>query len=187
MRVLIAVPIVLLALAAAGCGSGDGDGVTAGAASSTTGTGTGGPDRAPSPGTSAASPAVPGQSVECGELPDALGAGRNAALFADPGAGGTVDCAEAHGVMTEFFLRAPRRTGGDRGSLAVRGWTCRYESGPAGTWLSSCRKEDREMHTEYPSDPDTGPGPSDGPDSSQLPSLPGDPSGPVGEPSTEEL
>lgn len=181
MRSLITVPTVLLALAAAGCADGD-----------DSGTGTGpGPQR-----TGEGSPGVPGQPVSCGRLKDALGQEGDVALYADPGAGGTVPCAQARDVMTEFFLRAPREAGDDRGTLSVRGWFCHYESGPTGTWISACSKDEREMHTEEADDQGTGPdapgGPTgpdepDAPDGSQLPPLPGDPSAPMDDPSTEEL
>ncbi|UZJ32423.1 hypothetical protein [Streptomyces endophytica] len=181
MRRLITVPTVLLALTAAGCADEDGDGTR----SSSTGPG---PQR-----TGEGSPAVPGQPVSCGRLHDALGQEGDVALYADPTAAGTVPCAEARGVMTEFFLRAPREAGDDRGTLSVRGWFCHYESGPTGTWISACSKNEREMHTEEADDQDTGPdapgGPDepDAPDGSQLPPLPGDPSAPMDDPSTEEL
>lgn len=180
MRRLIAVPTVLLALAAVGCGeAGGGEGTST--ASSSSGTGTGpGPQRS-GPGSEGPSPTVPGQSVSCGEIKDALGKKGDVALFADPGAGGTVGCAEARDVMSEFFVRAPREAGDDRGTLAVRGWFCQFESGPTGTWITTCRKDKREMHTEEPSDE---PG---APDGSQLPTLPIEPSDPMDEPSTEEL
>ncbi|UKY48837.1 hypothetical protein [Streptomyces inhibens] len=185
MRRLIAVPTVLLALAAAGCGEGD---ATTGASASAAGEGrTPGPQRS-GPGT--ASPTVPGQPMDCGVLPDALGTAGDVALYADPGAGGTVGCVEARGVMSEFFLRAPREARDDRGTLSVRGWLCQYESGPTGTWITTCRKDKREMHTEEPSGRNTGPGPSQEPgvpDGSQLPTLPGESSDPMDEPSTEEL
>ncbi|BDM68726.1 hypothetical protein HEK616_22130 [Streptomyces nigrescens] len=181
MRRLIAVPTVLLALTAAGCADGD-DG---GTRSSSTGPG---PRR-----TGEGSPAVPGQPVSCGRLQDALGQEGDVALYADPTAAGTVPCTEARDVMTEFFLRAPREAGDDRGTLSVRGWFCHYESGPTGTWISACSKNKREMHTEEADDQGTGPdapgGPDepDAPDGSQLPPLPGDPSAPMDDPSTEEL
>lgn len=178
MRRLITVPTVLLALAAAGCADGE-DSESRSASSPGTGSGPG-----------EGSPGVPGQPVSCGRLQDALGQEGDVALYADPGAGGTVPCAEARDVMTEFFLRAPREAGDDRGTLSVRGWLCHYESGPTGTWISACSKEEREMHTEEADDQDTGPGGPDGPDapdSSQLPPLPGDPSAPMDDPSTEEL
>ncbi|GGU76199.1 hypothetical protein GCM10010211_47740 [Streptomyces albospinus] len=184
MRRLITVPTVLLALTAAGCGTGeDGEGSTA--ASST-----GGPGGSPGPQSSGggtpdpASPPVPGQPVNCGELADALGRAHSVALFADPGAGGTVGCAEARDVMAEFFLRAPPSRA-NRGALAVRGWLCQYESGPTGTWITSCRKDKREMHTEEQDGGDGGP---DGPPgASQLPSLPDGSSIPREQPSTTEL
>ena len=196
MRRLIAVPTVLLALAAAGCGAGDDADATT---SATTSSGTGaGPDEGdpPDPGDSPApdSSPVPGQPVSCGEIPDALGKARNVALFADPGAGGTVGCEEAHDVMAEFFLRAPQAGGGSEGTLAVRGWFCQYESGPTGTWVTSCRKDTLEMHTEEPSgqtpapDPTEEPGePGESPEESQLPPIPEDPGDPLDEPSNEEL
>ncbi|MGW7487492.1 hypothetical protein [Streptomyces sp. NPDC054786] len=130
MRRLIAVPTVLLALAAAGCGDDGGDPTAA--ASSAPGIGPG-PDRTPGDGPDSASPTVPGQPMDCGELPDALGKAGDVTLFADPGAGGTVGCDEARRVMSEFFVRAPREARDDRGTLAVRGWFCQYESGPTGT------------------------------------------------------
>ncbi|MEU8787548.1 hypothetical protein [Streptomyces sp. NPDC048637] len=187
MRRLIAVPTVLFALAAAGCGDTDGGQDTTAATSSPTGTG---PDRTPDGGPGSASPTVPGQPVNCGELPDALGAEGDVTLFADPGAGGTVGCEEARQVMSEFFVRAPREAQDDRGTLTVRGWLCQYESGPTGTWITTCRKDKREMHTEEPPGGNTVPGPSEEPgvpDGSQLPPLPDEPSDPLDEPSTEEL
>lgn len=184
MRRLIAVPTVLFALAAAGCGSDDDGG---GATTASSGTG-------PSPHSSSQDPdTVPGQPVSCGEIPDALGKTRSVALFADPGAGGTVGCEEAHDVMSEFFLRASQEGGGNPGSLAVRGWVCQYESGPTGTWVTTCRKNNLEMHTEEPSGeqpaPSDRPGNPDGPapDESQLPPLPEETGDPMEEPSTEEL
>lgn len=92
--------------------------------------------------------------------------------------------------MAEFFVRAPKEARDDRGSLAVRGWFCQFESGPTGTWITACRKDDREMHTEEPSGRPTDPAPSEepgSPDGSELPTLPGEPSDPMDEPSTEEL
>ncbi|TJZ44066.1 hypothetical protein FCH28_31140 [Streptomyces piniterrae] len=184
MRRLIAVPTVLFALAAAGCGSDDDGG------ESTAPSRSAGPGSTPDP---ESSPAVPGQPVSCGEISDALGDARDVALFADPGAGGTVGCEEAHDVMSEFFLRAPQEAGGDLGSLAIRGWFCQYESGPTGTWLSTCRKDKLEMHTEAsgeqpaPSDQPGGPEEPDSPEESQLPSLPDETGDPMEEPSTEEL
>lgn len=181
MRRLIAVPTVLLALAAVGCGEAGGEKATT-AASPSSGTGAGpGPQRSGAP-----SPTVPGQPVSCGEIKDALGKKGDVALFADPGAGGTVGCAEAREVMSEFFVRAPREAGDDRGTLAVRGWFCQFESGPTGTWITTCRKDKREMHTEEPAEPG-GPDEPGSPDGSQLPTLPIEPSDPMGEPSTEEL
>ncbi|WP_395372353.1 hypothetical protein OHU45_31935 [Streptomyces tubercidicus] len=183
MRRLIAVPTVLFALAAAGCGDADGGPDTTAATSSPTGAG-------PGDGPGSASPTVPGQSVNCGELPDALGSEGDVTLFADPGAGGTVGCGEARSVMAEFFLRAPREAQDDRATLSVRGWVCQYESGPTGTWITTCRKDKREMHTEEPPGGKTEPGPSGepgDPDESQLPPLPDESSDPLDEPSTEEL
>ncbi|MGW1377422.1 hypothetical protein ACWD6P_24570 [Streptomyces sp. NPDC002446] len=178
MQRLIAVPTVLLALAAAGCGDTEGRGEPV---PSSAGTGTGpGPQRS-APGSAAPSPAVPGQPVSCGEIQNALGEAGDVALYADPGAGGTVGCEEARDVMSEFFVRAPREGDSERGTLAVRGWFCQYESGPTGTWITSCRKDRREMHTEEPAEQ---PGSPDGP---QLPPLPVEPSDPMEEPSTEEL
>ncbi|MFI1306374.1 hypothetical protein [Streptomyces sioyaensis] len=178
MRRLITVPTVLLALAAAGCGDDAGE-ATSGA-SSATGSGPG--------GRGSASPTVPGQPVDCGELADALGSEGDVTLFADAAAGGTVGCAEARKVMSEFFVRAPREAEDDRGTLAVRGWLCQYESGPTGTWVTTCRKDKREMHTEEPSGRHSGPSEQPGePDGSQLPTLPEEPSDPMDEPSTEEL
>lgn len=174
MQRLIAVPTVLLALAAAGCSDAADGGVTT-AVPSSTGTGPG-PPRSGDP-----SPAVPGQPVSCGEIEGALGRAGDVALYADPAAGGTVGCEEARDVMSEFFLRAPREGDSDQGTLAVRGWFCQFESGPTGTWITSCRKDRREMHTEEPA---AQPG---SPDGSQLPSLPIEPSDPLEEPSTEEL
>ncbi|MFB6437663.1 hypothetical protein ACFCVY_12915 [Streptomyces sp. NPDC056411] len=187
MRRLITVPTVLLALAAAGCGEAD-EGGAASAGASSGGSGPG-PQRS-GPGTAA--PPVPGQPVKCGVLKDALGEKGDVTLFADPDAGGTVGCAEARNVMSEFFLRAPREASDDRGTLTVRGWLCQYESGPTGTWITSCHKDRREMHTEEPSGSDSGPGSEEpggpgAPGESQLPTLPGEPSGPLDEPSTEEL
>ncbi|QHC22322.1 hypothetical protein [Streptomyces sp. GS7] len=184
MRRLIIAPTMLLALTAAGCGTGE-DGETSTAASSAGEPG-GGPgpqssgDGTPDP----ASPTVPGQPVSCGEIADALGRAHGVALFADPGAGGTVGCTEAHDVMAEFFLRAPPSRA-NRGALAVRGWLCQYESGPTGTWITSCRKDKREMHTEEPTGRDGGPGGPPG--ASQLPSLPDDSVTPVARPSTTAL
>ncbi|MFG2289328.1 hypothetical protein ACGFOU_25060 [Streptomyces sp. NPDC048595] len=176
MRRLIALPTVLFALAAAGCADAQ-DGGAGTAVPSSAGTGAGpGPD---DPGVP--SPAVPGQPVSCGTIKDALGAAGDVALYADPGAGGTVGCTEARDVMKEFLLRAPREGDSDQGTLAVRGWFCQYESGPTGTWITSCRKDRREMHTEEPA------GSPDSPGSSQLPTLPEEPSDPLEEPSTEEL
>jgi hypothetical protein len=175
MRRLIALPTVLLALAAAGC-----SGATAGADLTTA---------ASSPGSNAprSSPGVPGQPVDCGEIPDALGASHSVALFADPTSGGTVGCEEAHDVMSEFFQRVPQQNGETEGTLSVRGWLCQYESGPVGTWITSCHKDNLEMHTEAPAGsapPTDQPG---SPDESQLPSIPDEPSDPMEEPSTEEL
>lgn len=179
MRRLIAVPTVLLALAATSCGDGEAFKFAADPSAPASG-------RSPAP--SGASPTIPGQPVDCGEMPDALGDARSVTLFADPGADGTVGCEEAHDVMSDFFLRAPPESGGTEGSLSVRGWQCQYESGPTGTWVSSCRKDRREMHTEETSQ---GPGaPSDQPDTpdeSRLPPLPEDSQDPMEEPSTEEL
>ncbi|MFI9048776.1 hypothetical protein [Streptomyces sp. NPDC053427] len=211
MRRLIAVPTVLLALTAAGCGSGDEsrERPNGGAGSG----GSHGEGRSPEaePPSSGPSAGVPGQPVRCGEIPDALGDSRSVALFADPGADGTVGCGEAHDVMAEFFLRAPQLDGEKPGSLTVRGWFCRYESGPTGTWISICGKDRLEMHTEEASGEDSGPDASAGPedpgesqqpggpedpgeseepgipDDSQLPGLPDQPSDPMDEPSTEEL
>lgn len=122
--------------------------------------------------------------MNCGELPDALGPEGDVTLFADPGAGGTVGCGEARAVMSEFFVRAPRDARDDRATLSVRGWVCQYESGPTGTWITTCRKAKREMHTEEPPGASTEePG---APDESELPPLP-DESDPMDEPSTEEL
>ncbi|MFJ6751763.1 MULTISPECIES: hypothetical protein [unclassified Streptomyces] len=183
MRRLIAMPTVLLALAAAGCSGGP-----AGADLTTAASSPGGapdpPGGSSSPGSS---PGVPGQPVACGEIPDALGDSRSVALFADPGSGGTVGCEEAHDVMSEFFLRAPQQSGETEGTLAVRGWFCQYESGPTGTWITTCRKDTLEMHTEEPpgsEPPSEEPG---APDESELPSIPDEPTDPLEEPSTEEL
>ncbi|QIK09941.1 hypothetical protein G7Z12_31650 [Streptomyces sp. ID38640] len=181
MRRLIAVPTVLFALAAAGCGDAGGGQDTTAARSSPTGAG---PDRTPDGGPGSASPTVPGQPVDCGELADALGAEGDVTLYADPGAGGTVACGEARQVMSEFFLRAPREAQDDRGTLSVRGWFCQYESGPTGTWITTCRKDKREMHTEEPPSSTEEPG---SPEGSQLPPLPDESSDPLEEPSTEEL
>ncbi|MEV0372092.1 hypothetical protein AB0I10_20055 [Streptomyces sp. NPDC050636] len=193
MRRLIAVPTVLFALAAAGCGTDD-DGGEATTASPSTGTGTGpSPSRSTgqgsTPGPDSSPPADPGQPVSCGEIPDALGNARNVTLFADPGADGTVGCEEAHDVMSEFFVRASQEGDGNPGSLAVRGWFCQYESGPTGTWITTCRKDKLEMHTEEPpgSGPSDQPGSPYGPDESQLPPLPEETGDPMEEPSTEEL
>ncbi|MFG2136490.1 hypothetical protein [Streptomyces sp. NPDC048650] len=182
MRRLFAVPTVLLALAA-GCAGPDERGEQPAGGTAPGGSRTGSPSSEPSAG-------VPGQPVSCGEIPDALGKAKSVALFADPGAGGTVGCEEAHDVMAEFFLRAPQQDGESPGSVAVRGWFCRYESGPTGTWISTCGKDRREMHTEEPSGADTGPqGPDDPgvPEGSQLPSLPEETGDPMDEPSNEEL
>ncbi|MGW2632568.1 hypothetical protein ACWC2K_24975 [Streptomyces chattanoogensis] len=187
MRRLITVPTVLLALAAAGCGSGDereGRPTGGAAPSGSSGAGTGPEADPPSSGPTAN---VPGQPVSCGEIPDALGREGDVALFADPGAQGTVGCEEAHDVMSEFFLRAPQEEGEQPGSLAVHGWFCRYESGPTGTWISTCSKDELEMHTEEPAGEDTAPEEPGGPDESQLPGLPEGPGDPMDEPSTEEL
>ncbi|MFE1176723.1 hypothetical protein [Streptomyces sp. NPDC058773] len=184
MRRLMTVPTVLFALAAAGCGSADGGPGTTATTSSPT------PDRRPDGGPGSGSPTVPGQPVNCGELPDALGTEGDVTLFADPGAGGTVGCGEARSVMSEFFVRAPREARDDRATLSVRGWLCRYESGPTGTWITTCGKDKREMHTEEPPGGNTVPGPSDepgAPDESELPPLPDGSSDPLEEPSTEEL
>ncbi|MGW1838255.1 hypothetical protein [Streptomyces sp. BBFR2] len=183
MRRLLAVPTVLLALAAAACSGGERSADTAAAR-------TRAPGQAPSP--SGTAPTVPGQSVECGQIRDALGTAHDVALYADPGADGTVGCEEAHDVMADFFRRAPQDGEDTAASLAVRGWLCRYEGGPTGTWVSSCRKDRLEMHTEEPdSPPSDEPGsPSDepgSPDESRLPPLPDESSTPVDEPSTEEL
>ncbi|MCB5909479.1 hypothetical protein [Streptomyces pinistramenti] len=181
MRRLIAVPTVLLALAAAGC--------TGGRATDTSAAASDGPG-AQNPSSAGPTPTIPGRPVDCGEIRDALGTAESVTLFADPGAGGTVKCEEAHDVMADFFRRAPQDSGDDPGSLAVRGWLCQYESGPTGTWISSCHKNRLEMHTEEASGEGTGPGSSDepsAPDESRLPPLPDEPSSPMDEPSTEEL
>ncbi|MFJ9852535.1 hypothetical protein [Streptomyces sp. NPDC101150] len=209
MRRLIAVPTVLLALTSAGCGSGDESGQRPNGGAGTSGSQGEGPGAGPP--SSGPSAGVPGQPVRCGEISDALGDSRSVALFADPGTGGTVDCAEAHDVMAEFFVRAPQQDGERPGSLTVRGWLCRYESGPTGTWISTCGKGELEMHTEEASGQGAGPdastapeepvGPEEPgesadpgeseapgiPDESQLPSLPDEPNDPMDEPSTEEL
>ncbi|MFG2227604.1 hypothetical protein [Streptomyces sp. NPDC048644] len=185
MRRLIAVPTVLLALAAAGCTGGR----TADApAAVSEGSGAPSPSSPGAPRSAGPTPTVPGQPVDCGEIRDALGTSESVTLFADPGADGTVGCEEAHDVMADFFERAPQDSGDDAGTLAVRGWFCRYESGPTGTWISSCHKDRLEMHTEEPSGDGTDPSdePS-APDESQLPPLPDEPSSPMDEPSTEEL
>ncbi|GAU67346.1 hypothetical protein SSP35_04_04340 [Streptomyces sp. NBRC 110611] len=180
MRRLIVVPTVLLGLAASACGAaGEGEGPAAGSPSGGSGT-VPDPQRS-DPGTDG-SPAVPGQPVGCGEIKGALGAAGDVSLYADPGADGTVECPEARDVMTEFFLRAPPGSGGGPAELSVRGWLCRYDSGPTGTWITACRSGRREMHTEQPAGPDA---PDDS--GSQLPTLPGEPSLPMDEPSTEEL
>ncbi|ARF54221.1 hypothetical protein [Streptomyces gilvosporeus] len=188
MRRLIAVPTVLLALAAAGCGSGNDSGERpTGGAGGSRGEG---PSPGASPPPSGPSAPVPGQPMSCGTIHDALGVARDVALFADPGADGMVGCAEAQDVMSEFFLRARRHHGEDPGSVSVRGWVCQYESGPTGTWISTCGKNELEMHTEDPSDEDSGPDSSTGPDDpgeSQLPSIPDEPSDPMDQPSNEEL
>ncbi|GES33352.1 hypothetical protein AB0G60_16345 [Streptomyces angustmyceticus] len=184
MHRLIAVPTALLALAAASCGDTDGGRDPTAAASSAAGTAPG-PDETLGEDPGSASPTVPGQPMNCGDLRDALGKAGDVTLYADPAAGGTVECGEARRVMSEFFLRVPHEGRDDRGTLAVRGWFCQYESGPTGTWITTCRKGEREMHTEEPTDQPSGePG---GPDGSQLPTLPGAPSDPMDEPSTEEL
>ncbi|MFE7316962.1 hypothetical protein ACFU7T_28260 [Streptomyces sp. NPDC057555] len=177
MRRLIAVPTVLLALAAAGCEVGDGRGDAPGTSSASD------PGAAPygAPEAPTASPTIPGQPVSCGALADALGQAHDVALFADPGADGTVGCGEARAVMKEFFLRAPPQEGGPGGSLTVRGWACHYDGGPTGAWITECRRGEREMHTEEAGQ-DTGPNGS--PDGSEPP---GDPSLPMNEPSTTEL
>ncbi|MFF9479394.1 hypothetical protein [Streptomyces sp. NPDC014733] len=186
MRRLLTVPTVLLALAAAACSGGERSADTA--ASRTRAPGT--------PAPSGSAPTVPGQPVECGRIRDALGTAHDVSLYADPGADGTVGCGEAHDVMADFFHHAPQDGGGTSGSLTVHGWLCRYEGGPTGTWVSSCRKDRLEMHTEEPDGPPSdAPGspsdepgsPSDSPDESQLPPLPDDSSTPVDDPSTEEL
>ncbi|MCK7624807.1 hypothetical protein MUU72_17135 [Streptomyces sp. RS10V-4] len=175
MRRLITVPTVLLALTAAGCGSGTDRGeAPASAAASDPGTG-----GAPEP---EGSPTVPGQPVGCGNIADALGRAHGVALFADPGAAGTVGCTEARTVMKEFFRRDPPRSGGHHGPLAVSGWSCRYDGGPTGTWITACRKGERAMHTEEAAEDSPG-GPPDG---SEQPG-PEDPSLPMDEPSTTEL
>ncbi|WP_405739409.1 hypothetical protein OG422_03180 [Streptomyces sp. NBC_01525] len=182
MRRLLAVPTVLLALAAAACSGGERSADTAAASR------TRAPGRTPSPSGSA--PTVPGQPVECGEIRDALGAAHDVALYADPGADGTVGCGEAHDVMADFFRHAPQDGGNTAGSLTVRGWLCRYEGGPTGTWVSSCRKDRLEMHAEEPDGPPSdspGSSPPDSPDESRLPPLPDESSTPVDDPSTEEL
>ncbi|MFD0163969.1 hypothetical protein ACFVJH_07410 [Streptomyces decoyicus] len=186
MRRLIAVPTVLLALTAAGCADDGGDPTTAAASSAGAGPR---PEGTPGDGPGSASPTVPGQPMDCGVLRGALGEAGDVTLYADPGAGGTVGCDEARQVMAEFFVRAPKEARDDRGSLAVRGWFCQFESGPTGTWITACRKGDREMHTEEPSGQPTDPAPSEEPGSpeSELPTLPGEPSDPMDEPSTEEL
>ncbi|MYT28812.1 MULTISPECIES: hypothetical protein [unclassified Streptomyces] len=174
MRRLIAVPTVLLALAAAGCGTGE-DREEAPATASASNPG--GASDAPGPQDS---PTIPGQPVSCGAIADALGKAHGVALYADPGAGGTVGCDEARAVMKEFFLRAPPQSAGHPGSLAVRGWACQYDGGPTGTWVTECRQGERAMHTE---DSGQQPGPSGPPDE---PGAPDEPSLP-GEPSTTEL
>ncbi|MFI1203714.1 hypothetical protein ACH4VR_30500 [Streptomyces sp. NPDC020883] len=163
MRRLIAVPTVLLALAAAGCGTGEDREETPATASAPD------PGGAPEP---QGSPTIPGQPVSCGAIADALGKAHGVALYADPGAGGTVGCAEARAVMKEFFLRAPPQSAGHPSSLAVKGWTCQYDGGPTGTWVAECRQDERAMHTEDPG---------------QDPGSPDDPSLPMDEPSTTEL
>ncbi|MHB6906024.1 hypothetical protein [Streptomyces sp. DB-54] len=178
MHRLIAVPTVLLALAAAGCGTVDGVG-DAPATSSASGPG-GAPNGTPAPQDS---PTIPGQPVSCGEIAGVLGQAHGVALFADPGAAGTVGCPEALAVMKEFFLRAPPQSGGPPGALAVQGWSCRYDGGPTGTWITECRRGERAMHTE-----DTGQGgPGGPPDASEMPGLPDESSLPMGQPSTTEL
>ncbi|MFE6689422.1 hypothetical protein ACFVFQ_23465 [Streptomyces sp. NPDC057743] len=178
MHRLLAVPTVLLALAATGCGAGEGLGETPASSPSAPGAGPYGTPQAP------ASPTVPGQPVSCGEIADALGQAHGVALFADPGAGGTVGCGEVRAVMKEFFLRAPPQSRKLPGSLAVRGWSCHYDGGPTGTWVTECRRGEREMHTE---EADQGGDPNGPPDGSELPSAPDESSLPNGQPSTTEL
>ena len=174
MRRLIAVPTVLLALTAAGCADDGGDPTTAAASSAGAGPR---PEGTPGDGPGSAPPTVPGQPMD---LP-ACSAAHWARQVTSPStysrAGGTVGCDEARQVMAEFFVRAPKEARDDRGSLAVRGWFCQFESGPTGTWITACRKGDREMHTEEPSGRPTDPAPSEEPGSpeSSCPRFPENP------------
>ncbi|KOU00203.1 hypothetical protein ADK70_01290 [Streptomyces rimosus subsp. pseudoverticillatus] len=180
MRRLIAVPTALLALAVAGCAGGGPDDPTESSAASGSAPGAsptksleGSPsgDPGPSGGASPSGSAVPGQPLDCGALPDAMGEGLTARLFSGPGAGPTAGCAEARGVMGEFFRKATA----DKPALTVRGWECQYENGPTGTWLSSCRKDGgrQQMHTEEAG----GSPPPDDPGQSEKPEGPGLPGG----------
>ncbi|MEV5597783.1 hypothetical protein [Streptomyces sp. NPDC052496] len=186
MRRLIAVPTVLLALTVAACAGGGPDDTAASPAASGSAPGAsptkslkGGPEGGASPSEPGGSgSAVPGQPLDCGALPDAMGEGLSAQLFSGPGAGPTAGCAEARSVMAEFF----RKADANRPSLTVRGWECQYENGPTGTWLSSCRKDGgrQQMHTEEAgrsAAPDA-PGQSPGdPGQSELPEGPQLPGG----------
>ncbi|MFJ9618693.1 hypothetical protein [Streptomyces noursei] len=178
MRRLIAVPTVLLALAAAGCAGEDRQDAPTVSSASDPGTA---PNGTPGP---QGSPAIPGQPVSCGEIADVLGKAHGVALFADPGPAGAVGCDEARGVMKEFFLRAPPQTAGQQGALAVRGWSCQYDGGPTGTWITDCRRDEREMHTE---DAGRSTGPSGPPGASEPPGLPDESSPPMEEPSTTDI
>ncbi|MFH8405684.1 hypothetical protein ACH4FX_13040 [Streptomyces sp. NPDC018019] len=188
MRRLIAVPTALLALAVAGCaGSGPDDPTASAGTGSAPGANptqslkespSGDPGGGASPsGPGGSGSAVPGQPLDCGALPDAMGEGLTARLFSGPGAGPTAGCAEARSVMAEFFRKATA----DRPALTVRGWECQYENGPTGTWLSSCRKDGgrQQMHTEEagrsaPDGPEESPGE---PGESGTPEGPGVPGG----------
>lgn len=188
MRRLIAVPTALLALAVAGCGGSGPDDTAASPAAtgsapgasptkSRTGSPSGDPGATGGPGPSGSGTAVPGQPLDCGALPDAMGEGLTARLFSGPGAGPTAGCAEARSVMAEFF----RKADAGRPSLTVRGWECQYENGPTGTWLSSCRKDGgrQQMHTEEagrsapPDAPGQSPGDPGAPEEPGIPGLPG--------------
>ncbi|OKH98123.1 hypothetical protein A6A06_28295 [Streptomyces sp. CB02923] len=176
MRRLIAVPTALLALTVAACGGSGPDDTGASPAVSGSAPGAsptkslkGGPGDGGSASPDGSGSAVPGQPLDCGALPDAMGEGLTAQLFSGPGAGPTAGCEEARGVMAEFF----RKADADQPSLTVRGWECQYESGPTGTWLSSCRKDGgrQQMHTEEagrPAPPDA-PGQSPMPEGPELP------------------
>ncbi|WP_030667048.1 hypothetical protein [Streptomyces rimosus] len=182
MRRLIAVPTALLALAVAGCAGGGPDDPTASSAASGSAPGasptkslrgspSGDPGSSGGASPSGSGSAAPGQPLDCGALPDAMGEGLTARLFSGPGAGPTAGCAEARGVMAEFFRKATA----DQPALTVRGWECQYENGPTGTWLSSCRKDGgrQQMHTEEAARS----APPDGPGQSEMPEGPGLPGG----------